>query len=166
MNTVDALSSLSTYEDGHQRFLQLVGEVENKINLNEAQIRLEIINTILYDCLGWLKHQDIKVEVSTERGFADYIISTTRNVAVLEAKRQSIGFNIPSSPKPITTSIPSLAKGNNDLMAAIKQAQGYAQSKGIALAIVSNGLQFVAFVASRSDGQSPMKGRAIAYSGL
>ena len=40
----------------------------------------------------------------------------------------------------------------------MEQAAGYCQSRGVPYAAVSNGHQFVIFVATRSDGIPPFEG--------
>lgn len=156
----------SEYSQGFEKYKELYGNVVSKHDLNEAQTRFEIIDTLLLDCLGWSRHKDVYVEERTELGYADYIVRTSRNVAVVEAKRQSVHFKMPTSKKPTLSSIHSLTKSNEDLKSAIKQALGYAQSRGLPVAVVTNGTQYVAFIASRSDGQAPLDGQAIAFTSL
>jgi hypothetical protein len=154
------------YSQGFEKYEELCENVISKHDLNEAQTRFEIIDTLLFDCLGWSKHKNIYVEGQTESGYADYIIRTSRDVAVVEAKRQSVHFKMPVSKKPLISSISSLTKSNNDLNSAIRQALRYAQSRGLPIAIITNGTQYVAFIASRSDGQAPLDGQALAFTSL
>lgn len=154
------------YQKNLDNLNQLIEDVKDKTDINEAQTRFEIINTLFTNCLGWSKHKDIEVEKQTHEGYADYILNTSRSVMVIEAKRTSKYFTLPTSDKPTTHSLPDLIKRKSVLSEAIKQARSYAQSMGIPIAVVSNGLQYVAFVASRSDGQPPLEGKAIAYTSL
>lgn len=156
----------SDYAQDFDRYAKLYKDVADKRDLNEAQTRLEIIDTILFECLGWSKHKNVNVEEHTDTGYADYVVRTSRDVMVIEAKRQSIHFNMPISKKPTIASIISLTKGNEDLNRAIRQALGYAQSKGLPIAVVTNGSQYVAFIASRNDGQAPLDGQALAFTSL
>lgn len=134
---------------------------------NEAQTRFELIDTILTECLGWDRHRDIRVEQRTDVGFADYILSTSRNVMVIEAKKQNIFFELPPTQKPALVSIKNLlSKDDTNLASAMNQAKSYAQDLGISIAVITNGFQYVAFLASRSDGQSPMSGIAAVFTSL
>ena len=162
------LSETSEYEIAFNRFSTLIDDVKEKLDMNEAQVRLEVINIILSECLGWQLHENINVEVHADGGYADYILSTTRDIAVLEAKRQSVDTLLPvGNGKPEIFSLTALLKSSNDnLTKALEQSLQYAQNKGIPIAIISNGVQFIAFIASRADGVPPLKGRAIVYSSL
>lgn len=145
----------------------LIGGVDLDLIRNEAQTRLELIDTILIDCLGWDRHRDIRVEHRTDVGFADYILSTSRNVMVIEAKKQGVFFELPPTQKPTLVSIKNLlGKGDANLSSAVNQAKAYAQDLGISIAVITNGFQYVAFLASRSDGQSPMNGVAAVFTSL
>lgn len=153
------------YERAYQALTDLI-EATQKRDMNEAQTRFEIIDQILVNCLGWKRHKEINVEEHTESGFADYVVRTSRNVFVIEAKRTKINFELPISKEPMSVSISTLTKNDGPVLSAINQVRVYAQEMGIPIAVISNGIQYVAFIASRSDGQAPMKGKAIAFTSL
>lgn len=155
------------YNIHYDNLVSLLNKVSSESVRNEAQTRLELIDTMLTDCLGWDKFSSIKVEERNDEGFADYIVSTSRNIMVFEAKKQSIHFQVPETNKPSLLSIKSLlGKDNPDLIAAMNQVKAYAQDMGISIAVITNGLQYIAFLASRDDGQPPMSGMAAVFTSL
>lgn len=137
-------------------------KVENR---NEATTRFHLIDTIILDCLDWQK-EDIKTEEAYEGEYTDYTLSLSRPVVIVEAKREGYYFELPEGMKGIDYSIESLCKDNPNFKKAIEQVCGYCQSRGVEIAIVSNGWQFVSFVAVRLDGVPPLKGTAIVFSSL
>lgn len=42
---------------------------------NEAQTRFVLIDSLLFDCLGWDRSFDCQVEEQYEQGYADYVLS-------------------------------------------------------------------------------------------
>ena len=65
-------------------------------------------------------------------------------------------------------SIPGLVEGaeGKPLRAAMEQVAGYASAHGVAPALVCNGTQLVAFLAARTDGIAPLRGRALVFTSL
>jgi len=53
-----------------------------------------------------------------------------------------------------------------NLKAAIAQAAGYCQSRGVPFGVICNGHQIVAFVATRNDGSPPFEGKALVFPSL
>jgi GTPase SAR1 family protein len=137
-------------------------EVENR---NEATTRFHLIDTIILDCLDWHK-EDIKTEEAFEGEYTDYTLSLVRPVVIIEAKREGNYFELPEGMKGLEYSIDSLCKDNPIFKKAIQQVCGYCQERGVEIAVVSNGWQYVAFVAVRLDGIPPLKGNAIVFSSL
>ncbi|MEW4446692.1 hypothetical protein AB1K39_14345, partial [Vibrio cholerae] len=132
---------------------------------NEAQTRFHIIDRVLEDCFNW--REDIEVEkYESKNGFTDYELGKPRTI-VVEAKREGIPFHIPAGlSKQLTISIQSLFEANVALKEAIEQAQIYCARRGVPLALVTNGHQYVAFLASRTDGVDVLDGDALVFTSL
>jgi hypothetical protein len=64
--------------------------------LNEADTRFHLINELFVSCLGWSK-DDIRNEQAQDSVYADYTFYiNSRRALIVEAKRESIGFEIPA----------------------------------------------------------------------
>lgn len=139
--------------------LQLLASEEKSVLLrNEAQTRLDLIDKVLR-AFGW----EFTVEERTEEGYTDYRLGTPATVAVVEAKRESIGFTLPSDISYGKVSLKALLAGssNGSLKAALKQCMSYCADLGVSQGIVTNGHQWVAFLATRSDSVRPLEGQAL-----
>lgn len=133
---------------------------------NEAETRFHFIDGLLIDCLGW-ESQDIHVEMHEEGDYADYELGRPTRTLILEAKKAGLQFVFPaehSAKRPIV-SLASLLEADAALAAAIRQCQNYCVRRGVQYAVVCNGSQVVAFLASRSDGIAPLKGKALVING-
>lgn len=129
---------------------------------NEAQTRLTCIDEILFGCLGWTK-EDCQVEQRLGDEIADYILKISFPCVVVEAKRTGNAFQLPAGMLRRLVRVEYFAKNALPIYEAIKQAVSYAQSRGISLAVVTNGVQFVACLATRDDGVPPLEGNAIVF---
>ncbi len=138
---------------------------ENAASRNEATTRLLLIDRLFFECLGWSK-SDVALEEPHGREYADYVFSTFRPVLIVEAKKESNYFELPAGQKKIEYSITTLTRDFPNVRAAVDQVAGYCQSRGVPFAVVSNGHQVIAFVATRSDGNSPLDGRALVFESL
>ncbi len=85
---------------------------------------------------------------------------------IVEAKREGEYFELPLAKKAKRYRIQTLVTGNAALRRALVQVAAYCQSAGCAIAVVTNGHQFVVFIASRDDGKPPLEGDAIAFISL
>lgn len=132
---------------------------------NEAQTRFHIIDRVLEDCFNW--RDDIEVEKhESKNGFTDYELGKPR-ILVVEAKREGIPFEIPAGlSQQLTIPIQSLFEANTALKEAIEQVQAYCARRGVPLALVTNGHQYVAFLASRTDGVDVFDGDALVFTSL
>ena len=152
--------------DGETTLKSIIEEFNNieKIK-NEAQTRHHIINKMITDVFSWPINL-IEVEGYEQGTFTDYELGKPRQV-IIEAKREGRTFEIPAgiSSKNIID-IPTLLKSNQDLCNAIKQAQGYCSTRGTPIAIVTNGHQYIAFIASNQNGCSPLEGKALIFESL
>ena len=142
--------------------IEQYGDVDTR---NEAQVRFHIIDRILEDCFNW--KGDIEVEkFETDNGFTDYELGKPRRL-VVEAKREGIIFEIPAGlTKQHTMPIKSLIISNKEIKDAIEQARLYCSRRGVQLALITNGHQYVAFLASRVDGLDVLEGNALVFDSL
>jgi hypothetical protein len=87
---------------------------------------------------------------------------------MLSTKREGISFDLPSGTRTGVHAIEHLVSGDSGkaLREALEQVAGYAASNGVAPAGVVNGHQLVVFLAVRTDGVPPLKGRALVFPGL
>jgi Predicted type IV restriction endonuclease len=161
---METLSASSAKEVG------LRARIENyKLSLgkdgNEAQTRFHVIDEFLIQELDWRKDA-IRVEPYIEgAGFADYaFFSSGRCRAVLEAKRDGLELcSVKQAQMAIVALDGSALKGAAD---GISQAIGYAARFGSAIGLVTNGHQWIMFLASRSDGKPPNEGLAVVFPSL
>ncbi len=132
----------------------------NQSKLNEATTRLQFIDDLLFDCLGWDK-SECKAEDRYDGKYSDYSLGTDFNNLIVEAKTEDTYFEVPAGFRNITCRIQLIKDGAPELYEAIKQAMGYCQSRGVPFGAVCNGHQVVAFLASRTDGIPPIEGKAL-----
>src|SRR5262249_49905007 len=114
---------------------------------NEARTRVELIDNVL-NAMGW-PVEEVEREASTGGGgFLDYELwATDVPFMVLEAKRVGRVFDLQaigrgSRVRSLNT---LLSRGGEALREVLKQASTYCNDRGIPLACVSNGLQWVFF---------------------
>jgi len=132
---------------------------------NEAETRFHVIDEILQKCLFWEKDQT-HVEKSHNRKYTDYELGTPRKV-IWEAKRESIEFEIPADySNSLRVNIPSLLEISNEAKSAINQVREYCSERGVQVAVVTNGFQIIAFLATRFDGVAPLDGDALVFKSL
>ena len=154
------------YEDCERRMTELAAwYAANQGKRNEATTRLHIIDRLLFDCLAWQKEHVISEE-RLDGQYADYTLTFPRRIVIVEAKREGSYFELPVGHDRLEYAIPSLLRTSVPLKAAVEQAGGYCQARGVPFAIVTNGHQIVAFMASRNDGLPPYEGTALVYPSL
>ncbi|MCY4675231.1 MAG: hypothetical protein OXD43_15975 [Bacteroidetes bacterium] len=125
--------------------------------------RAYISSTKLFlDCLGWDRSK-VTVEDSHEGRYADYVFSSPRQVMIVEAKKNDATFELPAGSRQLELALTTLRHGNTNLRCALDQVASYCQERGVPVACIANGHQLVAFIAARSDGIAPMKGRALVF---
>lgn len=155
---------MTTYDQGKDTLLALA-ETTRDFDGNEATTRLRLIDVILKDVLGW-PHDEIACEVHINGDYFDYVLGNPAKKAVVEAKRTERTFDAPAGVASGVISLATLRSYNAKNEAAIDQVLGYCQSAGIAVAVLSNGHQYLAFLGSRSDGRRPIDGKAVFYESL
>ncbi|MBS3667658.1 hypothetical protein [Vreelandella boliviensis] len=156
---------MTTLSEGESALADLISKLDLNTDMNEAQTRFHIIDKVLFECLGWSR-DEVEVENSEQRKFTDYELGRPR-LAILEAKREGKTFEIPAGiSKSLISDLPSMMKISEDAASAIKQAQEYCSQRGVAIAIVTNGHQYIVFLASRQDGVSVYEGKAVVFTSL
>jgi predicted type IV restriction endonuclease len=124
-----------------------------------------LIDRIFFECLGW-DRDDITAEEAHDQQYADYTFNVPRKLLIVEAKKEGVYFELPVGLNNLEYSIPALFKTTAALKSAMEQVAGYCQARGVPYAAVSNGHQFVIFVATRSDGVPPFEGTALVFSSI
>ncbi len=156
----------SDYETCRSTLERLVdGYATRGLKRNEATTRLQLIDELFFNCLGWDK-EDSVLEEPYGRDYADYTFMAPRRVLIVEAKKEGDYFEIPAGRDRLEYSISALMRDYPNLKLAIEQATGYCQSRGVPFGVVSNGHQIVAFVATRNDGLPPFEGKALVFPSL
>ena len=156
----------SGYEASRHNLEQLVSWYGSRTgSRNEATTRLQLIDRLLFECLGWSKDEVI-LEEPHGREYADYTFVIFRPVLIVEAKREGDYFELPAGVIRLEHSLPTLMRDYPNLKRAIEQAARYCQSRGVPFGAVTNGHQVVVFVAVRNDGAAPLDGRALVFSSL
>lgn len=152
------------YELCNSNFNELVSYYNfNKGTRNEATTRLHLINTLFLECLGWEKN-DVICEDHYNGEYTDYTFGKPKKLMIVEAKKEGIYFEVPAGETKIYYKIKSVMDFSPETKSAIKQVSEYCQSRGVPNAVVTNGFQLIAFIATRQDGIPPFDGKAFVIS--
>lgn len=125
---------------------------QHRGQVNEADTRAKIIDRILKEVLDW-PEDSLNRELPVHHGFLDYLLmSGSRKLIVVEAKREGIPFDIP---KTLMTrkkyKISGSIKTNALIKEAIEQAQRYGVDLPVRYAAVTNGYAWLIFRTMRED---------------
>lgn len=152
---------------GEQALANLIASITPDTDFNEAQTRFHVIDRVLFECLGWCRETEVEIENSENQKFTDYELGKPNRLAILEAKREGIQFEIPAgTAKRLVTDLRSITRVSGEAEKAITQVQAYCSQRGTPVAIVSNGKQFIAFLGSRLDGVNVLDGKALVFDSL
>ncbi len=132
---------------------------------NEATTRLQLIDTLLFECLNWEKSDCISEEPHGGQ-YTDYTMHAPHRLLILEAKKEGIYFELPLGMSNRIYDIRYFEKNATDVYKAIKQAIEYCQSRGTPFGAVCNGHQLLAFLGSRTDGLPPVEGKTFVFDSL
>ncbi len=157
-------NTLSPYEFGLARLNEIIKEVDLSKISNESETRLNLIDRIFFECLGWSR-QDCRTEYRSERDIQDYNFSISRPMMIVEAKKISISFSLPVGERDGVRTLESVIKNNGNVRDAIAQAQSYASREGVEFSVATNGTQFVGFL-SFSEGVDIWKSNGIVFTSL
>lgn len=156
----------SGYNEGRIKLEELVAWYSTRqAERNEATTRLQLVDRLFFECLGWSK-DDVIPEESQARAYADYTFLAPRRILIVEAKKEGNYFELPAGQTRLEYSLSALFRDYPNLKAAIEQAAQYCQSRGVPFGAVSNGHQVVAFIANRNDGLPPLEGNALVFPSL
>ncbi len=148
-----------------QELANLTGASLVGAGANEATTRIQLIDALLFNCLGW-NPSDVTAEEHSEGTYADYCVGKPATQFILEAKREGISFSLPPGVEGRrSVTLPTLLE-DQKTSEAIRQVLQYCQARGVPIAVLSNGHQIIAFFASRQDGVPPLEGRALVFDSL
>lgn len=157
---------MSDFESSRQHLESLASWYsEKQPNINESTTRLMMIDKLFFECLGWEK-DDVILEESENKEYSDYTFQAPRRILIVEAKKTGNYFNIPIEKNHIEYALNSLTKEFGNIKSAVEQVMRYCQQRGVPNAVVTNGHQLLAFIAVKSDGTSPLQGKALVFSSL
>ena len=132
---------------------------------NEATTRLQFIDRLLFECLGWDKWDCVN-EDNHQGTYTDYSLGKPYVTLIVEAKKEDVYFSIPAGFDGLFYPLERFRKEAPDVFKAVEQAMLYCQTRGVPFGAVCNGHQIVAFLASRTDSIAPMKGQALVLPSL
>jgi hypothetical protein len=139
---------------------------QTKQNRNEAMTRFEIIDILFFECLGWSKSEGVQLEEHQDGDYSDYVFSDVRDLMIVEAKREGDYFEVPAGYVEVERKLGNVLKDNPNMKIACRQAMVYATERGVPIAVVCNGHQLIAFIATRQDGIKPLEGKALVFGSL
>ena len=157
---VDYLESLKNLDN----LISEVAEVDEAYR-NEATTRLQFIDRLLFECLGWDKW-DCANEDNHEGTYTDYSLGKPSVTLIVEAKKEDVYFSIPAGFDGLFYPLERFRREAPDVFKAVEQAMAYCQTRGVPFGAVCNGHQIVGFLASRTDSIAPMKGQALVLPSL
>ncbi len=153
LQSLDAITELAAWYSEHEA------------RRNEATTRLQLIDRVFFECLGWSR-DDVSLEEPYGGQYADYTFIFPRKLLIAEAKKEGVYFELPAGPMRLQQSISALLRTTPELRSAMEQVATYCQKRGVPYATVTNGHQFITFVATRSDGLPPFEGMAMVFNSL
>ena len=157
------------YEDGKAALDELISwyDEQQVDDRNEDTTRFHIIDLILTNVLAWPR-EEIVTEEPFGPEYVDYALGRPSTRLIVEAKREGVYFSVPVGLNSLIHKLPSLTEGKEGkaLKAAAEQVSGYCARRGVAMALISNGTQIVAFLGARTDGTPPLHGSALVFPSL
>jgi cold shock CspA family protein/energy-coupling factor transporter ATP-binding protein EcfA2 len=152
-----------TVDEAEEQYLALVENVRDRLEAiqSEQDARLQLINRILTEVLGW-QFADIKTESHSESGYTDYVLHSKGTPCfVVEAKRTGTALIDTANTKVGTYKVagPALKSAGD----GIRQATGYCMDYGVDFACVTTGVTWVCFIAFPGAGRSYKDSKAIVF---
>jgi len=155
---------INSPDDSLTKFTELMCTQWN--NLSETDTRCKIIDPLFLECLNWAEGDIVREENAKHVGYIDYVFKTgNRPLFLLEAKKEGIGFEIHPNFKNRNYKINGTISECKELISAMEQVHEYCAEKGVKLAIVTNGYQYVLFEALKI-GESWREGKCVIFNGF
>ena len=139
---------------------------KTRVLATQATTRLVLVDRLFFECLGFLAKEDAKLEEPQGQEYTDYSFFAPRRVLIVEAKKEGDYFELPAGRQALEYSINGLMRDYPNLRVAMEQAARYCQARGVPFAVVTNGHQLAAFLATRNDGPPPFEGKALVFPSL
>ncbi|MBP2461425.1 MULTISPECIES: hypothetical protein [unclassified Rhizobium] len=153
--------------DGQANLDKLIAELGTALpDWNEAETRFQIIDRLIVECFGWPSDpSQFRLETPHGGEYSDYELGSPK-VAIWEAKRVGSVFELPAKrQKSLIYSLASLMKVSELCNSAIGQVNSYCLSRGVKIAVATNGHQIIAFIAE-ADLSSTSKSKCIVFESL
>lgn len=150
-------------DDAFARASSLFAEVSARIEEIETEqdARLQLINRILVEVLGW-EYQDIKTEPHSPSGYTDYLLSTNgQKRLVVEAKR--VGTILVDTFDPKFGSYKLSGKAISSAIEGVEQAARYCFDHGVNCAVVTTGVAWIVFIPFPGAGISFRESHAFVF---
>ncbi|MEI9994654.1 MAG: cold shock domain-containing protein [Rhizomicrobium sp.] len=150
-------------DDALAKATALFAEVTDRVREIETEqdARLQLINRILVEVLGW-DYADIKTEPHSPSGFTDYLLSATgQKRLVVEAKR--IGTILVDTFNPRFASYKVGGKAIASAIDGVEQAAKYCFDHGVNCAVVTTGVAWIVFMPFPGAGVSFREGHAFVF---
>jgi hypothetical protein len=155
---------MDPFSSAREKVANLAQDYATVGDMNEATTRLQIIDRLLFDGLGW-NTSEVVAEEYHAGDYVDYALGQGPEV-ILEAKKEGTYFALPVGLEGRRIVDVQSLIADDATKAAVTQVMAYCQTRGVPLAIICNGHQIAAFYASRQDGVPPLTGRALIFSSL
>lgn len=156
------------YELAVENFIKFISIYEiNSLgsDRNESTTRLQLIDKLLLDCLGW-EREYIESERYNHGEYTDYELGTPQKRIIIEAKREGITFELPIGFSKTICALKTIYDINQNIKNAVDQVMRYCNDRGIPIATITNGHQYIIFICNRQDGIPPMDGSCLVFSSL
>jgi hypothetical protein len=147
------------------KFISLFETQASDLTRNEATTRLQLIDKMLLECLGW-ERDYIESERYNHGEYTDYELGIPQKRIIIEAKREGITFELPTGFTKVTCALKTIYNLDESIRSAIDQVMRYCNERGIPIATVTNGHQYILFICNRQDGIPPMDGSSLVFSSL
>lgn len=133
-------------DDAEKKAYEIHVSVKNNLKNIETEedAKIQIINRILNECLGW-SYTDFRAENRHDNGFSDYIlIDNEKPVLLIEAKRIGI-FEVKTAEKNKVRHLKISGSSLKDAIRGIDQAASYSLLNGIPVTVLTDGITWIIF---------------------
>ena len=130
----------------------------------EQDTRFKMIDVLLTEVLGWSRNE-ISTEPYVDGGYVDYLLKAEKkNRLVVEAKRA--GKLLIDTKSNLVAAYMANGSALKSATEGLEQAQRYCAATGVQFSALTNGFEWIGYLAVRADGKPPKEGKAIVFPGL